>query len=47
MVIIPYPIVNLMKFYLGTFPERSGDKLYNTCLAYGPQGELLAKHRKV
>lgn len=33
----------------GSIPERdeSDGRLYNTCLVYGPQGELLAKHRKV
>ncbi|GIX76691.1 omega-amidase NIT2-A [Caerostris extrusa] len=31
----------------GTFPEKSDGKLFNTCLAYGPNGELLAKHRKI
>jgi len=31
----------------GSIPEREGDKLYNTALAYGPQGQLLAKHRKM
>ncbi|GFU29904.1 omega-amidase NIT2 [Nephila pilipes] len=31
----------------GTFPERHDGKLFNTCLAFGPDGELLAKHRKV
>ncbi|GBN95237.1 Omega-amidase NIT2 [Araneus ventricosus] len=30
-----------------TFPERDDGKLFNTCLAYGPGGKLLAKHRKV
>ncbi|KAJ2783142.1 Omega-amidase nit3 [Coemansia interrupta] len=32
----------------GTVPERTSDnKLYNTCTVWGPQGELLARHRKV
>lgn len=31
----------------GSIPERSGDKLYNTCCVYGPDGKLKAKHRKV
>jgi len=31
----------------GSIPEREGDKLFNTALAYGPQGQLLAKHRKM
>lgn len=29
----------------GSIPEREGDKLYNTCCCYGPDGTLLAKHR--
>ncbi|XP_035227693.1 omega-amidase NIT2-like [Stegodyphus dumicola] len=32
---------------LGTFPESHQGKLYNTCLAFGPNGDVLAKHRKV
>ncbi|PRP77423.1 hypothetical protein PROFUN_14276 [Planoprotostelium fungivorum] len=41
------------KIYLigGSIPEREAingeDKIYNTCLIYGPDGKLLAKHRKV
>ncbi|KAG0444981.1 hypothetical protein HPB47_007117 [Ixodes persulcatus] len=31
----------------GTFSEREDDKVYTTCLVYGPDGSLLAKHRKV
>ncbi|KAL6544346.1 Omega-amidase, chloroplastic [Orobanche gracilis] len=31
----------------GSIPERSGDKLYNTCCVFGPDGKLKAKHRKV
>ncbi|CAL1286154.1 unnamed protein product [Larinioides sclopetarius] len=31
----------------GTFPEKDDGKLFNTCLAYGPDGKLLAKHRKI
>ncbi|CAN8006717.1 unnamed protein product, partial [Ixodes pacificus] len=31
----------------GTFSEREDDKLYATCLVHGPDGSLLAKHRKV
>jgi len=30
----------------GSIPERSGGRLYNTCLVYSPAGRLLAKHRK-
>jgi len=37
------------KVYLigGSFPEKDHGKLYNTCLIYGPQGNLLGKHRKL
>ncbi|XP_054720070.1 omega-amidase NIT2-like isoform X2 [Uloborus diversus] len=31
----------------GTIPESDGGKIYNTCVVYGPNGDLLAKHRKV
>lgn len=32
----------------GTIPEIEGDKLYNTCCTiWGPDGTLIAKHRKV
>ena len=31
----------------GSIPERSAGKLYNTCCVFGPDGKLLAKHRKV
>lgn len=31
----------------GSIPERSGDKLYNTCCVFGTDGKLKAKHRKV
>jgi omega-amidase len=31
----------------GSFPERSGSNLYNTCLVHSPSGELLSKYRKV
>jgi omega-amidase len=37
------------KVYLvgGSFPEREGDKLYNTSLTFSPEGKVLTKHRKV
>jgi len=37
------------KIYLigGSFPERVGDKLYNTSLTFGPDGKLLGQHRKM
>lgn len=31
----------------GSIPERSGDRLYNTCCVFGTDGNLKAKHRKV
>ncbi|KAL3227463.1 hypothetical protein MRX96_004170 [Rhipicephalus microplus] len=31
----------------GSMAESENGKLYNTCLVYGPDGEMLAKHRKV
>lgn len=31
----------------GSIPERSGDKLYNSCCVFGTDGKLLAKHRKI
>lgn len=31
----------------GTFPEKDDNKLYNTCTVWNPQGELIAKFRKV
>ncbi|CAN8005548.1 unnamed protein product [Ixodes pacificus] len=31
----------------GTLSERDNGKCYNTCLVYGPDGSMLAKHRKV
>eukprot|EP00008_Paramoeba_atlantica_P011356 CAMPEP_0201492416 /NCGR_PEP_ID=MMETSP0151_2-20130828/33020_1 /ASSEMBLY_ACC=CAM_ASM_000257 /TAXON_ID=200890 /ORGANISM="Paramoeba atlantica, Strain 621/1 / CCAP 1560/9" /LENGTH=291 /DNA_ID=CAMNT_0047879211 /DNA_START=113 /DNA_END=988 /DNA_ORIENTATION=- len=37
------------KIYLigGSVPEREGEKIYNTCLVFDPNGNLLARHRKV
>ncbi|KAF3330080.1 omega-amidase,chloroplastic-like protein [Carex littledalei] len=31
----------------GSIPEMSGDKLFNTCCVLGPDGEIIAKHRKL
>lgn len=31
----------------GSIAERDGDKLYNTCLIFDPNGVRVAKHRKV
>jgi omega-amidase len=29
----------------GSVPEREGGRIYNTCMCFGPGGELVAKHR--
>ena len=31
----------------GSVPEVDGNRLYNSCFVYGPDGGLLARHRKV
>ncbi|XP_053407708.1 omega-amidase NIT2-like [Mercenaria mercenaria] len=31
----------------GSIPEEDGGKIYNTCTVYNPNGDLIAKHRKV
>jgi omega-amidase len=31
----------------GSFPERNGDKLFNTCTVWNRRGELIATHRKL
>ncbi|XP_048800669.1 omega-amidase NIT2 isoform X1 [Lagopus muta] len=31
----------------GSIPEEDGGKLYNTCAVFGPDGAILAKHRKI
>lgn len=31
----------------GSIPEREAGKLFNTCTVWGPQGDLIAKHRKM
>lgn len=31
----------------GSIPEEENGKYYNTCTVWGPQGELLAKYRKM
>ncbi len=31
----------------GSIPEREGEKLYNTCTVYNPEGDMVAKYRKV
>ena len=31
----------------GTIPERDGEKLFNTCTIWNPNGELISKYRKM
>lgn len=31
----------------GSFPEREGDKLYNSCFAFNREGDMVARHRKM
>lgn len=31
----------------GSIPEEDAGKLYNTCTVFGPDGKMLAKHRKI
>lgn len=31
----------------GSFPEREKDKIYNTSCVFGPDGRLVARHRKM
>ncbi|KAL3532671.1 hypothetical protein ACH5RR_006192 [Cinchona calisaya] len=31
----------------GSIPERSGDRLYNTCCVFGTDGKIKGKHRKI
>ena len=38
---------NKVTLVAGSIPERSNDKLYNTCCVFDTEGKLLAKHRKV
>lgn len=37
----------IKRMFVGSIPERSDGKLFNTCCIYGPNGKLLGKHRKV
>ncbi|KAH9805124.1 Omega-amidase [Citrus sinensis] len=42
-------VARLLKITIvgGSIPERSGDRLYNTCCVFGSDGKLIAKHRKI
>ncbi|KAK4338611.1 hypothetical protein RND71_043098 [Anisodus tanguticus] len=42
-------VARLLKITIvgGSIPERSGDKLYNTCCVFDADGKLKAKHRKI
>ncbi|CAJ1059877.1 omega-amidase NIT2 [Xyrichtys novacula] len=31
----------------GSIPEEDGGKLYNSCTVFGPDGEMILKHRKI
>lgn len=31
----------------GSIPEREGDRLYNSSFVFGPEGKIVASHRKV
>nr|XP_033797093.1 omega-amidase NIT2 [Geotrypetes seraphini] len=31
----------------GSIPEKDGERLYNTCTVFGPDGSLLVKYRKI
>lgn len=31
----------------GSIPEEDGGKLFNSCTVFGPDGQLILKHRKV
>lgn len=31
----------------GSIPERDGEKLFNTCTVWNPEGQLIASHRKM
>lgn len=45
---IYYRGVNIFSLlFKGSIPEEDGGKLYNTCTVFGPDGAMLAKHRKV
>lgn len=37
----------LLTHATGSIPERDGSKVYNTCTVWGPDGTMLARHRKM
>ena len=37
---------NQVHIVAGSIPERDGDKVFNTCCVFDPEGNLAAKHRK-
>ncbi|HEY2413593.1 MAG TPA: nitrilase-related carbon-nitrogen hydrolase [Pirellulaceae bacterium] len=50
------PLVNKLRekardlktcIFTGSFVERDGDQLFNTCALIGPSGDILARYRKV
>ncbi len=56
LLLLPFYLLFLIKcvmyitkiaIHLGTIPERDGDKIYNTCPVFGPDGNMLGKYRKV
>ena len=40
-------VIGLIHSTAGSIPERDGDKVYNTCTVFGPNGSMLGKYRKV
>ncbi len=38
---------NKIYVFGGSVPEKEGDCIYNTCFVFGPDGKLLARHRKL
>lgn len=38
---------NNMYIVGGSIPEICDDKIYNTCTVWDPNGNMIAKHRKV
>lgn len=38
---------NHVTYFPGSIPEEDDGKLFNTCTVFGPDGQLILKHRKV